>query len=552
MKTIFVQIASYRDEELVPTLLDCMAKAARPERLSFGVCRQYHPDDGFDDLGAFSGDSRFRIEDVLYSDSISLCWARSRTQALYGGEDYTLQIDSHHRFVDGWDDLLVAMIEKLPGKPILTGYAEVYKPGETLKSCSVSRLSPKGFTSRSTIEFGVHRIKDATEPIPARFISGHFFFTLGRHCLEYRYDPNLYFWGDELTLSARSFTLGYDLYHPHIGVTYHHYKRPDSIKSWSDPAPGSQRDVWRRVNRTSVQRIEQMLGMEEHGIFLGPHGLGAVRTLEDYERYSGINFSARTITDPSLNPPVRPAVRPESKSVDRPGYHSKWPVQQMLDDLRCCFVHVPKTGGISVETALRGGRQKRTGHMAASAYKYHYPEKWGTYYTFAFVRDPVERFLSFYRFRIGLPVDWGNGGELIHKHRDVNGFAEYVLENFDELCKTQMLEVRPQNWFVTDGEGKLIVDDLFHFDDLYQAWDTICVYLGIECDLPHVNKSRGAIKEPLSDDLTVAIRGLYAVDDELCRHARKRFVNCITTGKPLTKKAGQTFAILGPEGVINR
>ena len=44
---IFIQIASYRDPELVPTLRDCIANADNPSDLVFGICRQYDPNDGF-------------------------------------------------------------------------------------------------------------------------------------------------------------------------------------------------------------------------------------------------------------------------------------------------------------------------------------------------------------------------------------------------------------------------------------------------------------------------------------------------------------------------
>jgi mannose-6-phosphate isomerase-like protein (cupin superfamily) len=33
--------------------------------------------------------------------SKGLCWARSEIQKLYEGEDYTLELDSHHRFAAG-------------------------------------------------------------------------------------------------------------------------------------------------------------------------------------------------------------------------------------------------------------------------------------------------------------------------------------------------------------------------------------------------------------------------------------------------------------------
>jgi hypothetical protein len=39
---IFIQIASYRDPELTPTIKSCLENAKYPENLVFGICRQYH------------------------------------------------------------------------------------------------------------------------------------------------------------------------------------------------------------------------------------------------------------------------------------------------------------------------------------------------------------------------------------------------------------------------------------------------------------------------------------------------------------------------------
>ena len=97
-QTIFVQIASYRDPELVKTIEDMLENAKKPQNLVLGICRQYHPEDGFDNLDKYRDDKRFRISDVLYTDAKGVCWARNQVQQLYGGEMYTLQIDSHMRF----------------------------------------------------------------------------------------------------------------------------------------------------------------------------------------------------------------------------------------------------------------------------------------------------------------------------------------------------------------------------------------------------------------------------------------------------------------------
>ena len=64
--TIFVRIASYRDPQLVPTLADCVAKAAYPGDLRFGICWQH---DGSETLGAFADDPRCRIIEVPHTES---------------------------------------------------------------------------------------------------------------------------------------------------------------------------------------------------------------------------------------------------------------------------------------------------------------------------------------------------------------------------------------------------------------------------------------------------------------------------------------------------
>ena len=120
MSTIFVQIASYRDPELMPTLQDCVSKASRPHELRFGICWQR---DDSESLGEFAADRRFRVITVDYRESQGACWARHSLQAFYGGETYTLQLDSHHRFAPGWDNALIDLFRGIESeKPLLTTY----------------------------------------------------------------------------------------------------------------------------------------------------------------------------------------------------------------------------------------------------------------------------------------------------------------------------------------------------------------------------------------------------------------------------------------------
>lgn len=131
-ETIFVQIASYRDPQLLPTLKDMIDKADYPENLRIGIAWQHHKDDAWDNLDKYKNDKRFRILDIEANDSKGVCWARNLVQQVYLNEKYTLQLDSHHRFVSGWDTLLIDMLKDLQiagsPKPLITGYIPSFNP----------------------------------------------------------------------------------------------------------------------------------------------------------------------------------------------------------------------------------------------------------------------------------------------------------------------------------------------------------------------------------------------------------------------------------------
>jgi hypothetical protein len=66
---IFVQIASYRDSELVPTLRNICEKAANPKALTFGICWQRDKDESLEE---FAKDKRVRVIDVPWTEQRAL------------------------------------------------------------------------------------------------------------------------------------------------------------------------------------------------------------------------------------------------------------------------------------------------------------------------------------------------------------------------------------------------------------------------------------------------------------------------------------------------
>ena len=303
---IFVQIAAYRDPQLEPTIKNMLENAKRPKNLRIGICRQYNPDDQFDLLEEYRKDKRFRILDVLYSDSRGVCWARNQVQQLYEGEEYTLQIDSHMRFEKDWDDTLIKMVKQLQKKgfekPLLTGYVSSFDPDNDPAGrvqepwrMAFDRFIPEGavFFLPESIP-GWQQMK---EPVPARFYSAHFAFTLGQFSEEVQHDPEFYFHGEEISIAVRAYTHGYDLFHPHKVVIWHEYTRKGRTKQWDDDKD------WVNKNNLSHQKNRQLFGMdgEEVTMDFSKYGFGTERTLREYEIYSGLLFSKRAVQQYTLD-----------------------------------------------------------------------------------------------------------------------------------------------------------------------------------------------------------------------------------------------------------
>jgi len=315
MNNIFVQIASYRDPQLIPTLKSMIENAKNPKKLIIGICRQYHPDDKFDVLDEYKNDKRFRVTDVLYSESKGVCWARNQVQQLYGGEDYTLQIDSHMRFEKNWDETFIKMIKQLQKKgfekPLLTGYVSSFNPENDPEQRIREpwRMAFDRFIPEGAVFFLPESIpgwQDLKEPVPARFYSAHFCFTLGKFSVEVQHDPEFYFHGEEISIAVRAFTHGYDLFHPHKVAIWHEYTRKGRTKQWDDDKE------WGIKNSTSHKKNRQLFGMdgEEITMDFSKYGFGSERSLKDYEIYSGLLFSKRAIQQHTLdkNYPPNPTI----------------------------------------------------------------------------------------------------------------------------------------------------------------------------------------------------------------------------------------------------
>ena len=329
---IFVQIASYRDPELVPTIRSLIENSSNPDNLKVCILNQWHPDDNID-LSEWAEDTRFEIISVKSIDSKGTCWARHQINKKYSGEQYTLQLDSHHRFIKGWDTELVNMlnglIDKGVEKPILTAYVPSYNPNndpqervQTPWQLNFDKFTPEGAVM--TLPAVIPNYEKLEGPIKSRFFSGHFMFTLGKFIEEVPYDPELYFHGEEITMAVRAFTNGWDLYTPHKVILFHEYTREGRIKHWDE------HDKWHELDHFSYDRMRKILGIDGKVCSpclkkrIGIYHLGDKKSKEEYEQYSGIHFLTRGVTEYTLthNLPPNPSTNLEKEFLK----HSPWEV----------------------------------------------------------------------------------------------------------------------------------------------------------------------------------------------------------------------------------
>ncbi len=279
-------IPSYRDRELPATLLDLFAKAKFPNRLRVVVAWQFG-------RGETLPNEVRRLKNVEIipipaPESRGPNWARRLLQDRYDGEDFTLLLDSHHRFVRDWDETVLRMfkgLQKVCRKPIITAYLPSYDPAREPRGRKreLLKIYPLHRTSGMLTHLTGRRValwRTLRAPIPAAYASLHFLFAEGNLHREISFDPDIYFFGDEIFTGLRAFTHGYDLYHPHRILGWHLYDRATRTPHWDDHSN------WHEAESLSFQKMRDILTGQLHSGGL----LASVRTLRTYEEHIGMKL----------------------------------------------------------------------------------------------------------------------------------------------------------------------------------------------------------------------------------------------------------------------
>lgn len=144
------------------------------------------------------------------------------------------------------------------------------------------------------------------------------------------------------------------------------------------------------------------------------------------------------------------------------------PTPEKLEEVKekgYLFIHNPRTAGSSIREALS---ETNSEHIPARAYKKlftpspHFLHIWNSFFKFAIVRNPYDRFASTYAGVSGISLEQSGVG-----------MNEYLDGNLEVFLKAHEVMLKPQYYFLCDTKGKILVDYLGQFKDLNLSWRII-------------------------------------------------------------------------------
>jgi len=370
--SIFMSLAAFREHLLMQTLVGAFSNAKSPDKLFIGAVVQncfgkidkdgtIHSDGlpcrtGAQVIGKNAkGRDQTKVSDappdkngielfctdpdykkycdagqirVLYvheTESLGPAMARYFASKLWGGETYFMQSDSHLQFAAQWDAKFIMEAKATMNYP--KSVLSSYPPGHTgggkeihaVDETNGARLCACSF-SDNAVEHKIIRINtgganykgDEERPTQIPFIAAGFFLARAEFLVDVPFDPFMpwCFMGEEIALSVRAWTSGWNIYAPRKNLISHQY-RPGRMglpkffaivnRLFHGPAN------YNHLKDIVIQRVKNLIGYADntkeiivrdgHGIILGEqdhYGLGHERTLNEYLVFAGIDMEKET------------------------------------------------------------------------------------------------------------------------------------------------------------------------------------------------------------------------------------------------------------------
>jgi hypothetical protein len=192
------------------------------------------------------------------------------------------------------------------------------------------------------------------------------------------------------------------------------------------------------------------------------------------------------------------------------------------DQHKVIFIHIPKTGGTSIEKSLNclnhsSGYGVENGkamqHYTWKDYKKNYINRYNEYYKFSIIRNPYDKVLSdYYWLKNKITVD----------NFQNKTFDEY-LDYCEHICKNKLYSIThhhdhfiPQYKFIFDDDKKLKVHEIFKFEN----FENVKKFMKSKynCDINHENQNKVSNRIILSQKQKDRIYEIYMKDFKLLKY----------------------------------
>ena len=227
-----------------------------------------------------------------------------------------MQMDAHLEFAPSWDTKYINEVRAAKSYPksVLSAYPPGFvnfgdykggSPGSRLCSCVFSKNSVESHIIRiNTVGPSNRKMPGPTQ---VAFIAAGFFFARAEFLIDVPFDPFVpwCFMGEEIALSMRAWTQGWNIYAPRQNLIAHQY-RPGRLglpKFWESVGRDSGRpNLNTNLQKHTLRRIKHMVGyptdlaeliaQDGDGVVLtdyAHYALGTVRTAEEYLNFTNID-----------------------------------------------------------------------------------------------------------------------------------------------------------------------------------------------------------------------------------------------------------------------
>jgi len=293
MKKIFVNICSYRDNLLAPTILSLFETESGRNKITYGVFEQTSYESSLEKTHPELVNNpkvKYKRIDPQYSDGVM--WARHMNSLQIDDEEFQYQIDSHMLFDKDWDNFLVldynqaSRIEK-SDKIILSSNCknyDIYKNTITKHVMDGDVASKIGYYRfDKNLRLFAHGVwKESPKVVePGIHICAGNFFTTTKWLKDVGYNTKIFFEGEEQVISLASFLAGYRIYHQRK-IKVYHYLNSLYHKTKQTIDPINEMKVFMRQRASEEALIDYIYSIDEE-------------ELERYRKATGVDYINRKL-----------------------------------------------------------------------------------------------------------------------------------------------------------------------------------------------------------------------------------------------------------------